>query len=701
MGDLWIAESVLSEPYTAGPGAQRIRKFSPRTGLVSTIAGSSIPGSVDGLGASARFRGPCAFAFARDGSVFVADRLNHRIRRINPQGVVSTYAGSSAGLKDGPVGQARFFLPMGLGLDSQENLYVADFGNSRVRRISPAGDVKTVAGSTAGFVDGARNQARFSSPSDLAVLADDTILVADWANGAVRRLFADGRVQTLLLDLGYVERLAADARGRFYVTHARADANGRIGITEFNLDGDSGWEFSPVIGLRDGPAAASYFSSSLGGVVCRTDGALWIADVFNHSIRAIQLLDRVSLEVSPGSGLFTNRLEVTARLATPTAGVQLRYTTDGSAVLPESRLYGGPLSFESSVTVRVRAFSDQVARSPEEQRRFDRVYALPGVIPTEWWGRYFGAGYLTDPRTPADADPDNDGYTNLQEYYGATDPLDSKSFPFEQTKPLDFDGDGRADLLLQHDEGFLAAWHMDGDVVVNAGSLDPASTGDPGLRLVGVGDFNRDSKPDLLFQRKSGRAAGSMEIWIMAGVRRVETIQIEDAGLDPDWNAVGVGDYDFDGRPDVVGQRVTGELVVKFIQGARVVHTRAFNPAAAFGADGTPDLNWRLVGNADINRDGRMDLIFQRVGGFSRPIAIWFMNGLDRVSASLTQPSDPGGPWNLAGTGDFDGDGWQDFLFQNDNGNYGIWFLNGINRIQSAELTPSTAGPGWRIAGPR
>ena len=107
------------------------------------------------------------------------------------------------------------------------------------------------------------------------------------------------------------------------------------------------------------------------------------------------------------------------------------------------------------------------------------------------------------------------------------------------------------------------------------------------------------------------------------------------------------------------------------------------------------------MGNADVNGDGRMDLIFQREGGLSRPIAVWYMNGLDLIRASLLQPSDPGAGWSLAGTGDFNNDGKPDFLFQHSAGNYGIWFMNDVNRIRSSPLSPETAGPGWRIAGPR
>lgn len=700
VGDIWIAESVVTGSFTAGVGGHRIRKYSPRTGLVVTVAGDAQPGLVDGPGAVARFRGPSGFAFGADGSVYLADRLNHRIRRIGTNGVVTTFAGRGPGLRDGALADARFYLPMGLAMDGAGNLYVADFGSYRVRRISPAGEVRTWAGGVSGFRDGAGLSARFSSPSSLASLPDGSLLVGDWENGAVRRISKDGVVETLLTELGYVERVVWGGNSGGYVVHSGRDVNGRLGVSQFDLQGNIGWSFAPVIGLRDGPVERAYMSRGVGDVLPLESGVLLFSDVYNHRVRGLELLERATLSMEPSSGLYTNQVRVVMSLEG--VGAEVRYTVDGSEPTVSSALYRGPVVLEVSTTIRARAFLKGIPRSVEETRRYDRVYALTDQIPASWMVRYFGAGYVTDPRVPDHADPDGDGYTNVQEWAAGTDPLDIRSFPFVQSKPLDFDGDGNADLLLQSSGGFLAAWFMKGDTVVNASSLNPPETKNPDLLLVGVGDFNRDQKPDLLFQYVGGPAMGAMEVWFMDGVKLVQQVRVEEVGgVDGSWRAVGVGDYDFDGYPDVVGQAGDGLLSVKFVQDGRVKRSEQFSPEGAFGADGAVDPTWRLVGNADLDRDGRMDLIFQKTGGFGRPVAVWMMNGLERVSSSLLQPSDPGSGWTLVGTGDFSGDGREDFLFQHDDGKYGVWMMNGINRIRRGPLTPETAGPGWRIAGPR
>jgi DNA-binding beta-propeller fold protein YncE len=144
--------------------------------LVYTVAGAPDPGSGDGLGRNARFDGPCGLALDRDGSLYVADCRNHRIRRVARDGRVSTVAGSDQGYADGPAAEARFSLPTAVALGAPGELFVADTGNNRIRRIA-AGEVRTVA---------ARGAA-LNRPCALAYLggADPELLVSD----ASRRLW--------------------------------------------------------------------------------------------------------------------------------------------------------------------------------------------------------------------------------------------------------------------------------------------------------------------------------------------------------------------------------------------------------------------------------------------------------------------------------------------------------------------------------
>jgi alpha-tubulin suppressor-like RCC1 family protein/sugar lactone lactonase YvrE len=168
--------------YASQIHGHRILKVTPAGG-VSVLAGGT-RGSADGIGAAAQFYYPCGLALDAAGLLYVADRDNHRIRRIDPAtGEVTTVAGSSLGYADGSASAARFNTPWGVALDSAGTIYVADSGNFRIRTISPAGEVTTLAGSVQGLADGIGATARFATPWGVAVDAAGLVYVADASNG--------------------------------------------------------------------------------------------------------------------------------------------------------------------------------------------------------------------------------------------------------------------------------------------------------------------------------------------------------------------------------------------------------------------------------------------------------------------------------------------------------------------------------------
>jgi sugar lactone lactonase YvrE len=162
----------------------RIRRVTPE-GTVSTFATG--------------FDTPSALAFDRRGNLYVADTGHHTIRKITPAGVVTTLAGTGhAGYLDGPGNLAQFNGPVGLALDKAGNVFVADTYNDRIRRIAPDGTVTTVAGNGApGDADGAASTAAFDTPSGIAVAQDGTLYIADTGNDAVRAIAPTGLVSTL------------------------------------------------------------------------------------------------------------------------------------------------------------------------------------------------------------------------------------------------------------------------------------------------------------------------------------------------------------------------------------------------------------------------------------------------------------------------------------------------------------------------
>ena len=215
-----LAATFLIEPAPPLPAFEDAGPPPTRVGgpaRVRLLAGEGVRGHADGPGRQARFADPWGLVRARDGSVFVADAGdNNRIRRITADGRVSTLAGNGEGFLDGPGHIAAFHTPSGLALDLAGNLYVADTGNHAIRKVSPDGTVSTLAGNgRPGFRDGAGDQAQFDAPMGVAVDASGRVYVADTYNDRIRIIQPDGRVSTLAGDGRTGLRDGAGAQARF------------------------------------------------------------------------------------------------------------------------------------------------------------------------------------------------------------------------------------------------------------------------------------------------------------------------------------------------------------------------------------------------------------------------------------------------------------------------------------------------------
>ncbi len=296
-----VAVDSANNIYVADEGNHTIRKLSP-AGAVTTLAGApGETGSSDGTESTARFSFPRGLAADAEGNIYVADAGTHIIRKIAPSGAVTTLAGTAgqSGSTDGLRAEARFDVPSSLALDRDGNLYVADSRNHIVRKVTQSGAVSTIAGlaDQPGSGDGDRSTARFDRPEAVAVDGAGNVYVADYNNFTIRRITPTGLVSTFAgtarqrgstdgtgpaARFSLNRGLAFDSAGNLYV----ADGNQAIRhITpERRVDTFAGK--AGETGVIDGTGSDALFFLPRGAAV-DSAGNLFVADYLNHTIRKI------------------------------------------------------------------------------------------------------------------------------------------------------------------------------------------------------------------------------------------------------------------------------------------------------------------------------------------------------------------------------------------------------------------------------
>jgi hypothetical protein len=254
----------------------------------------------------------------------------------------------------------------------------------------------------------------------------------------------------------------------------------------------------------------------------------------------------------------------------------------------------------------------------------------------------------------------------------------------------DFDGDGNNDLVW-HDAmtNRYGTWSLQGPDRVADTAFDPPAPADANWTLVGVADFNRDAKPDLLWRNLD---SGRLSVWFMNGVKR-DSAQVIDGRTDA--TVVGVADFGSGLSPDILWRANDrlGNLSVWFLDGLTVRSEQALTPSAPASS------NWVLQTLADFDEDGKQDLLWRNAT--SGALVAWLMNGTTRVNGLPLEPAALADPaWQLQSAFDIDADGSTDLVWQHQSsGKVVSWLMNGLTRRCGAYVIDD-AGTA-RVVGPR
>ncbi|MBL3528829.1 MAG: hypothetical protein JMN27_14945 [gamma proteobacterium endosymbiont of Lamellibrachia anaximandri] len=345
--------------YIGDSGNNKIRKISP-DGIVSTVAGTGELGFNNGPINTATFASPAFFGKDSSGDSYIIEGPGHHIRKISAGGIVTTFAGTTgvAGYFDGVGETALFNNPNSLAIDSNDNVFVSDAGNNRIRKISPDGTVTTFAGNgTAGFADGHRLSAQFDYPAGVAVDKFDNIYIADYQNNRVRKIKAgtdsvitiagngsNGVVDgySPVAEFGSLSDIFVDDAGNIYVTEYFT----RV-VRKLTPVGNDSYEVSTIAdaftedaGYQDGPGSIARFHNP-SDVGVDSKGNIFVTDHADHRIRKISTVIQLTVNGSKvGGRVKSNIKENWFEFLVPTGDVFTIETITGSLDDTKMSLYG-------------------------------------------------------------------------------------------------------------------------------------------------------------------------------------------------------------------------------------------------------------------------------------------------------------------------------------------------------------------------
>lgn len=709
-----VALDATGNVYIADKGNRRVRKITP-AGVISTVAGNGTATyNGDGIAATSTGLVPAGIAVDAIGNLYISS--GHRVVKVTPAGIINTVAGNStSGFSgdNGPATAARLYGPSDVEVDPAGNLYIVDYGNNRIRRISTGGTITTAAGngsslnSSCGcYGDGMPAvQAGMLNPQGIAFDATGNLYIADSSIG-LRRVDRAGTINTvaggglfggdpMATNVALFARdLAFDGRGNAYVSHNNLvlmlSIDGSLHVVAGKLDQSAGG-FNGETGFSgDGGAATQGHLASPLGIAVDRQGNVLVADSANNRIRKVSAIPQPPTPL----GMFKFAQYRMLESASSNSNVSVGDVNgDGLDDIIFTNT-GDPLSPNNSIDFYMVGISLQ---------RMDGTLADPVVVSREWatdgQPRLFAGGGL------ALADFNRDGVKDIVVSHGSGIELIAgsrvanflaRSFsgannaPAEELLALDVNRDGNMDVVARSTAN--AADPSQGIAVYfgnGAGGTSARTFKAVPFQFAGLasGDLNGDGLVDLAtgFTEASAGGVAVFPHDPSQGFMSANKFNSIDAG----WSGVSIGDFNGDGRKDVAVNRrefTNSPLISLFAQNASGQLVGPTSLPATY----TPD----AMAAADMNGDGRDDLMVVHVETWAMG---YYQQGSNGLADEIKYEIDPAQLYrtNSLATGDINRDGIKDVVIANTEGLvllYGTGRRDGIRVSGSQPRLPRTPG---------
>jgi trimeric autotransporter adhesin len=726
LNPIGVAVDAAGNLFIADAFNNRVRKVDT-SGVISTVAGNGVSGfSGDGGSAvSAALETPESIALDVAGSLFIADKGNNRVRKVNPLGVISTAAGNGVqgySGDGGPATSAQLMQPIDVALDAAGNLFIVDAGAEVVRKVTAGGIVSTVAGTGVQVFSGdsgPATSARLQNPTAIAVDAAGNIVFTDSGDNRVRKISPSGVISTVAGNgmRGYSGDggLATDALLNSPGLGVALDAAGNIYFSDVGNSSvrkvTPGGVISTIAGNGiagfdgdGGPATSSQLDVPTGIAFDKT-GNLFIADTQNFRIRKVTPDGVISTVAGNGTPGFSGEdgPAIFAALDTPSGiaidssggliiadtGNQRVRKVDSSGVIrtvagngsPDAPRFSGDggsatlAQLQNPIGIAIDSAGDLFIGDLNN-------YSVRRVTPGGLISTVAGTG-----RTGVSGDGIPATSAELFGPLGvAVDTFGNLFIADGQSNRIrkvgsrsrsDFNSDGTTDILWRDSAGNVSMWLLNGYTITDNRFIANIWSD---WKIVGTGDFNADGKTDILWRD----AAGNMAIWMMDGTTVTSNSII---GTAPTGSTVaGIADFNADGKSDILWRGANGDVAMWLMNGYTVT-----NSSSSFIVNIWPD--WTIVGTGDFNGDGKADILWRDTAG---NMAVWQMDGtaafgFGNIGNMPTSSS-------IAAVADFNGNGRADILWHDTSGNIAIWMMNGYTITNSTTFI-ANIWTGWAIVG--